>query len=103
MYLQWNKPNEAMIDIKTALKTDTDRGGRGHYLLSRIYMKQKQYAKALEVLNVSLARNQYNIEARKARADAYDKLGKPELAKKDRQELGADFSEAFTNAPFRSK
>jgi tetratricopeptide (TPR) repeat protein len=103
MYLQWNKPKEALIDIQTALKTDTDRGGKGHYLLGRIYMQQKQYAKALEVLNFSLARNQYNIEARKVRADAYDKLGKPELAKKDRKELDEDFSEAFSNAPFRTK
>jgi tetratricopeptide (TPR) repeat protein len=103
MYLEMNRIDEAMNDIKTALKTDSDRGGKGHYLLGRIYMRQKQYAKAVEVFNVSLARNEFNAEVRKARADVYDKLGKPDLAKKDRQELDEVFSEAFKNAPFRSK
>lgn len=53
--------------------------------------------------NYALSKDGFNIEVRKARADAYDKLGKHELAQKERKELDADFSEAFSNAPFRTK
>ncbi|MBA3858359.1 MAG: hypothetical protein C0507_15750 [Cyanobacteria bacterium PR.3.49] len=103
MFIVMGKPAEALADCQKALKTDPDKGGRVHEIMGRAHFLLGQYQKAAAAYSYSIAKNQYNIEALRARAEAYEKLGKPELARKDRKELNDGFSEAFSNAPFRSK
>jgi len=103
MYLEMNKPVEALNDLQATLKKDSDKGGQVHYAMGRAYTLLGKYQKSVEMYSFALSKNQFNIDALRARADAYDKLGKPELAKRDRRELDEGFSEAFSNAPFRNK
>lgn len=103
MYLQMGKPDDALIDVQTALKKNFDKGGRCHELLGRVYLEKHQYAKAVDALTFAIKKNEFNIDARQARVKAYEGLGKHDLAKQAKRELDEDFSEAFHNAPFRSK
>jgi tetratricopeptide (TPR) repeat protein len=50
------------------------------------YMKMQQYDKALADFDEAIAIAPESGSNFSARADAYDKLGKPELAKRDRDE-----------------
>ena len=103
MYLQMKKPQDALIDIQAVLKKDKDSGGRCHSLLGQACLQLHQYDKAAEAFSYAIRKNEFNFEARKGRAEAYEKLGKTKLAQQDRRELEEDFSEAFHNAPFRAK
>lgn len=103
MYIVMGKYADALKDCQRALKTDPDKGGRVHEIMGRAYVLMGQYQKGVDAYSYTIAKNQFNVDALRARADAYDKLGKTDLAKKDRRELNDGFSEAFSNAPFRSK
>lgn len=103
MYHAMHRNKEALIDVQTCLKVDTDGGGRVHELLGNIYMELKQYDEALKAYDFALTKNEFLLDVRKSRADALDHLGKHELASKARKELDEDFGEAFREAPFRTK
>jgi tetratricopeptide (TPR) repeat protein len=103
MFIAMGKYAEALRDCQQTLKTDKDKGGRVHEIMGRAHFLLGQYQKAADAYSYTISKNQFSVDARRARAEAYDKLGKTELAKRDRKELDEGFSEAFSNAPFRSK
>ncbi len=103
MYHAMHKNKEALADLQHCLKTDSDGGGRNHELLGKIYMELKQYPEAVKAFDFAISKNMYLLDARKARADALDGLGKHDLAKQERKKLDDEFGEAFRDAPFRSR
>lgn len=103
MYLLMKKPQEAINDILICMKTDKDPGGRCHGFLGQAYLQLHQYEKAVAAFTFAIEKNQFSIDARKGRAEAYEKMGKTKLAAQERKALEEEFSEAFDNAPFRSK
>lgn len=102
-YLSMHKPAEALKDLQLVLKLDPDRRGAIHEVLGSVYMELKQYDKAVQAFDIAIARENMKPKALAQRAEAYDKLNKPELAKRDRVTLKNLQSEVFGEAPFRTK
>jgi tetratricopeptide (TPR) repeat protein len=103
VYLDMHRPTDALSEIKISLKTDIDRGGKGHALLGYTLLELKQYNKALEALNFAIAKDDYNFKALKARARVYDMLEKKDLAERDRKQLKDEYAETYANALFSTK
>ncbi|MBX9950081.1 MAG: hypothetical protein K2Y39_13010 [Candidatus Obscuribacterales bacterium] len=103
MYLQMKKPQAALNDVETCLKIDSDAGGRCHTILGLACVQLRQYERAVDAFNFAIKKNEFNIDARKGRLEAYEKLGNKKMAQQERRALEEEFSEAFNLAPFRSK
>lgn len=104
IYLKLNKPSEALRDVDLVLKSDPSLYVGCNEIAGSAYLQLKQYDKAEKALSIALSKkNIFHPEVYKARAEAYDKLNKPELARRDRLQLKKLHLEFFGDAPFRTK
>lgn len=103
MYLQMKRPQAALSEIETCLKSDADSGGRCHTILGQACVQLRQYVRAVEAFTFAIKKNEFNIDARRGRLEAYEKLGNTKMAQQEKRKLDEDLSEAFHIAPFRSK
>jgi tetratricopeptide (TPR) repeat protein len=87
MLAQTGKPDEAIAQAALLIAVDPTCDA-ALSLHERIMMERKNYAEALNDLNKLIALDADVSEWYKARADAYDKLNKPDEAAEDRKKAG---------------
>lgn len=107
-YMAIGKPNMAVIDLTTAIKGEPN-SSRLFEARMKAYVALKDWEKALTDCNKCISLSNVDDETMGNRSDLltqratmYDKLGKTDLAKKDREVAKKTENANFQNAPFRS-
>jgi len=107
-YMAIGKPNMAVIDLTTAIKGEPD-SSRLFEARTKAYVALKDWEKALADCNKCISLSNVDDETMGNRSDLltlratiYDKLGKTDLARKDREVAKRTESANYQNAPFRT-
>jgi tetratricopeptide (TPR) repeat protein len=98
VYLELHRGADALKDANYIFKTEAT--GPVHGLRGLAYLELHEYQKAIDDLSAAIKTNHLRDNWILARAECYEKLGKTELAKRDRAFQREQVNNWFENAPF---